>query len=407
MSKRAVIIKVFTIACVLWGALFSVFHHGTRVSGAARADVRVRVGKPVWVVPSPKLPKMLELAPANNNLSIAVHEGRLFLAWRNAPFHFASPEAKIYVVSSRDMGKTWDFEHVIHTGSDLREPYLVSFARSLILTCFEGGTNPLAFEPRRMLRTVRISFQNWTPVQTWGDEGEVPWAYQIHGGRLYLTTYHGNHYALEPGNVELRFYFSEDGIHFQPVGGENAVVYRGGVSEAGFAFDAEGNLWGVTRNEDGDGTGFGSHVVFAPANNLSAWEFPAKSCPYKYDSPRMFAHGDEVYLIARRDPCAPFDLGNTCLPFSLQKIINLVSYSLRPKRTALYRIDKRERKVVWVCDLPGASDTAFPSIIKTGPSRFLVANYTSPLCYRNVPWIFGQISPAGTSIYFVELNFDR
>ncbi len=407
MFKRYFILRIFILLCILWGGIFSVSIYGLFSREELRADVRVRVGKPVWVVPSPALPQNLGLAPANNNLSIEMHEGRLFLAWRNAPFHFASPEAKIYVISSPDMGKTWEFEHVVHTGSDLREPYLISFAGRLILTCFEGGTNPLAFEPKRMLRTIRTSFQSWTQLETWGEEGEVPWAYQTRGDRLYLTTYHGNHYALEPGNVELRFYFSEDGIHFQPVGGESAVVYRGGVSEAGFAFDAQGNLWAVTRNEDGDNTGFGSHVVYAPANNLSAWEFPSKSCPYKYDSPRMFAHGDEIYLIARRDPCAPFDLGYTCLPFSFQKIINLVSYSLRPKRTALYKIDKRERKVVWICDLPGASDTAFASIIRTGPSSFLVANYTSPLSYKNVPWIFGQISPAGTRIYFVELQFIR
>jgi len=334
-----------------------------------------------------------------------MHGGRLFLAWRNSPFHFASADTRIYVVSSTDMGKSWDYEHVIYTESDLREPYLVSFRGRLILTCFEAGTNPLAFEPKRMLRTIRTGFQDWTPVESWGEEGEVPWAYQSFEDRLYLTTYRGNHYALEPGNVEVRFYVSDDGLNFRPVGDETPVVYKGGVSEVGFAFDPEGNLWGVTRNEDGDATGFGSHVVFAPADNLSAWEFPQKSCPYKYDSPRMFSHGDKVYLIARRDPCAPYDLGNYCLPFALQKIINLVSYSLRPKRTALYRIDKQQRKVVWICDLPGASDTAFASIIKIRPSSFLVANYTSPLCYKNVPWIFGQISPAGTKIYFLELTF--
>ena len=52
------------------------------------------------------------------------------------------------------------------------------------------------------------------------------------------------------------------------------VVYTGGVSEVGFAFDGEGNLWGVTRNEDGDASGFGSHVVFAPADDLANWQFP-------------------------------------------------------------------------------------------------------------------------------------
>jgi hypothetical protein len=29
----------------------------------------------------------------------------------------------------------------------------------------------------------------------------------------------------------------------------------GGISEVGFQFDLEGNLWGVGRNEDGDDSG--------------------------------------------------------------------------------------------------------------------------------------------------------
>jgi hypothetical protein len=29
----------------------------------------------------------------------------------------------------------------------------------------------------------------------------------------------------------------------------------GGISEVGFHFDLEGNLWGVGRNEDGDDSG--------------------------------------------------------------------------------------------------------------------------------------------------------
>jgi hypothetical protein len=40
----------------------------------------------------------------------------------------------------------------------------------------------------------------------------------------------------------------------------------GGISEVGFHFDLEGNLWGVGRNEDGDDSGKSStlNVAFFP-----------------------------------------------------------------------------------------------------------------------------------------------
>ena len=60
-------------------------------------------------------------------------------------------------------------------------------------------------------------------------------------------------------------------------------------------------LWAITRNEDGDATGFGSHVVTAGPATPGEWRFPDRSDPSKYDSPRLFRHGNDVYLLARRD----------------------------------------------------------------------------------------------------------
>ena len=37
-------------------------------------------------------------------------------------------------------------------------------------------------------------------------------------------------------------------------------MYTGGISEVGWEFDLEGNLWGVGRNEHGDDSRWGSRV---------------------------------------------------------------------------------------------------------------------------------------------------
>ena len=171
-------------------------------------------------------------------------------------------------------------------------------------------------------------------------------------------------------------------------------VYEGGVSEVAFEFDTEGGLWAVTRNEDGDQTGYGSHVCYAPPNALSDWECSPESDPNRYDSPEMFRHGDEIYLLARRDIGGPFGSDGS-----------IVTYSMRPKGSALYRINKDARHVEHVLDLPGCGDNAFPSVQRLGPHRFLVANYTNPLDEPDLSWIDGQTHPDGTQIYLLTIEF--
>ena len=202
--------------------------------------------------------------------------------------------------------------------------------------------------------------------------------------------------------MELRFRTSTDGLRWTDVG--EGPVYRGGVSEAAFEFEPGGRLWAVTRNEDGDPTGFGSHVVTAAAGRLGRWTFPPRADPNRYDSPRMFRHGRELYVVARRD-LGEIPIGSrwSALPNTLRKLLLWPAYSLRPKRTALYRLDRASRMLVPLLDLPSAGDTAFPSVARLGPHTFLIANYTSSLSGGNVSWLRGQLDQTG--IYLVTLRF--
>lgn len=365
------------------------------------------VSAPTWVVPSPALPAGISCLPSNNNVAIAFHEGRVFLAWRTAPTHFASAQTKIYVVSSKDMGLTWDLEDEVSLGTDLREPSFISIGGKLVFRYFEAGTNPVAFEPKHIWQTVRTGPGAWSTPTTFGVPGEVPWDVKVRGRRALQTSYVGSHYGTGPSNVELRFQSSTDGMTWTPVSPAGASVYTGGVSETGFELDETGALWGVTRDEDGDATGWGSHVVTAPANDLGAWSFPAKTDPECYESPKMFRHGNDLYLVARRDIGGPMDLGYRALPFDVQKFLYLGLYSCRPKRTALYAIDRAQKRVVPLVDLPSDGDTAFPSIHRLDAHTFLVANYTSPLGNPDRWWIDGQTNPQGTQIYFVTITFKK
>ena len=361
------------------------------------------LSEPRFVVPSDGNPVLTNAA--NNNVAIELYDGRLFLAWRTAPTHFASADAELHVVSSADNGATWVSEHDVALGSDVREPNLYVLAGTLWLTFFEAGTDPYAFEPLAMWRTHRAADGSWAEPEQWGGATEVPWDIKRRGGRGLLTLYSGNHYGSGPSEVRVHFRGSADGTDWTNVDRDRPDVYRGGASEAGFEIDDDGGLWAVLRNEDGDDTGFGSLVCHAPADSLSAWECPGESAPERYDSPKLLRHGDDVYLLARRDVGGPFDQGADELSIEEQRTRYAAAYWNRPKRTALYRIDKATRSVVHLVDLPSAGDTAFPSVRRTGADTFLVANYTSPLDDPERTWLEGQGALDGTSIYLITLSF--
>jgi hypothetical protein len=88
----------------------------------------------------------------------------------------------------------------------------------------------------------------------------------------------------------------------------------------------------------------------------------------------------------------------------MRKLLAWASYSLQPKRTALYRLDPAARRFDLVLDLPSAGDTAFPSVVRLSPNEFLVANYSSAFRHEKRTWIWGQFN--GTGIYFVRLRFE-
>jgi hypothetical protein len=346
------------------------------------------VSEPRFVVPGDGLP--VDPMPANNNVAIAVAGGNTFMAWRSAPTPFASAETRMHVVSSPTGAAPWTLETTIALGTDLREPAFLPWDGGLSLSFFEAGDDPLAFEPRATWRAERCMAESWAAEIT--SEGEkVPWDVKVRGGMALRTAYSGDHYG--DGLLQLHLETSDDGGRtWTPLGAD--PVHRGGDSEAAFEIARDGTLWAVTRNEDGDATGQGSKLCTAPASDWSAWTCSDPSDPERYDSPEMLRHGNELYLLARRDVGGPFGADDGLLP-----------YSGRPKRSALYRVDRASRSVRWLFDIPGVGDTAFPSAWRTGAHTWTFANYTSPLDDPDISWLEAQVSERGTQLYLADLEF--
>ena len=354
---------------------------------------------------------------SNNNVSLERFQGSLYMVWRSSHDHFASKETTTHVVRSDDDGTTWSHELDVKIDGDVREAHLKEIAGRLHLFYFEGGTNPKKFEPHRIVHRVRDPSGEWSdPVGISGPQ-EVLWELKTFGTTTYKVSYRGPHYRFIPGNLYVKFEKTTDGETWTPVDGPSPVglepanpyasdVYAGGVCEVGFEADDDGDLWGIGRNEDGDRTGFGTQIFHARAGHWNEWRSLTRSLPERYDSPTMFKHHGELYLVARHSLGHPFDRGMHWLPFNARRWLFLGLYSLTKIRTALFHLNRQTIDIEWLMDLPSAGDNAFPSVVREGENNFRIANYSSPLQHTDWKWIKGQKSPEGTFIYDVELRWN-
>lgn len=366
------------------------------------------------------LPSNITIQASNNCIGLVAFNGTLFMGFRSGPFHFASSLVQMFIVSSQDGGLHWTLEHTISMGTDVREPHflIIENGTGLVFSFFQAGTDPLSFDPNAMFRSYYNGPGAWTTPEVWGQAHEIPWQLawtSAHGGRLFATSYEGDHYNLtSKPDVRVFFNYSDDGREWFPTNTTNGYVYRGGVSEVGWHFDLSGNMWAVMRNEDGDDSGWGSRIAFARPDALGDWRlFPSNaSDEYIYESPRMFRHGDDLFLVARRDPNGPYwNHSWDTLPWVVEHDLILAEYSLHSHRSSVWRVNTTlapgvEPHLEWVTDIPGCGDTAFPSIVRIDEHTYLIVNYTSPtdLC-ADWPWLEGQIAPQGTSIYVIVISF--
>ncbi|MCA9521840.1 MAG: hypothetical protein KC609_12740 [Myxococcales bacterium] len=361
------------------------------------------------LIPSALLPDDVKPQTSNNNLDVIEFEGRLYLVFRTGPSHFASPLVMLHLVS-RPLGdetSRWRHEVSISMNTDLREPRFFAFGSRLFLYFASLGASRTAFEPGKMWRIERLgdaTYSEPTPVFV---EGFIPWRIKWRRGRAYLLGYDGGENIYNFSGEPLHVYFltTDNGTDWHAVVEGKAIVHTGGCSETDFEFLGDGSLIAVLRNEAGDQDGFGSKICRAPANALADWS--CKPDKRKYDSPLLFARGDAVYLIARRNISATgnYDLGRDELEYSQKLLQYQVDYWTRPKRCSLWRVDVESQHVDWIFDLPSRGDTCFPSILVHDEQSYDVYNYSSALDGKDISWQQGQGRP--TFIFRSRLSFLR
>jgi hypothetical protein len=369
---------------------------------------------PVTVAPSAAMPAEVVSQVAHNNLDLAWHDagdgGRLFFAFRTGPTHFASSEVVMYVVSSADLA-SWRFEGSFALGTDVREPQLLSLGGKLLFYFVELGESPTEFEPRGVHVAEWLGPGRFSEPSDVFAPGFLVWRIkrmerpgEASGEWAYAFGYDGgeNIYDNDGEPIAVRWLRSRDGRAWEPVAAGHEVVLEGGASETDAVFLADGSVIAVARNEAGDATGFGSKICRGERAAPATW-----TCTHdkkKYDSPLLFTHGDEVWLIGRRNvtESGHYDLDKDELPLSEQYLDYQFDYWTHPKRCALWRVDPEALAVTWAMDLPSAGDTCFPEAIRLNSNHLLVFNYSSPTDQEPDPaWSEGQLGP--THIYWTVL----
>ncbi len=357
---------------------------------------RIKLTPPVPLVPGPGLPPDLHLGPSNNNLDVVQFNGRFFLAFRTARFHFASDDARMVILSSADRQRwtheaTFDLER-----RDEREPRFLVLNGRLLFYFFEAEDNPRGFAPISIRAAERASDGTWSASRPIFEFGHVVWRAKVRGGRAYMSAYRGRRLYDDLGTAgATRLLTSEDGFEWKSISGEESPVPFPGASECDFEFDAAGNLVALVRVE-----ARGALVCTAPAGRLEKWD--CTPTPYRHDSPLLFRHGHDFYAIARRSLGGPLDTGQRWLPERLETLWYQLRYWVTRKRTALYRVLPEERRTVPVLDLPSRGDTAFAGMVPLGDGRYWVVNYSSDLDGPDWPWVGGQFT--GSRIYAMELT---
>lgn len=387
---------------------------GMRLRGRPRVDPPAEPGRhdveileTRRIIPSPGLPAEVSLGASNNNLDAIRHtDGYVYLAFRTAPHHFANPDTAIYVVRSLDE-VNWTFEARFALGTDLREPRLLSLGGKIFLYVSRLGRDALAFEPQGMSVAERSAAGEWSAMEPMGPAGVMGWRVRRLGDTSVFLVYSGGEsiYDLNKPDLKVELWKSSDGRSWVPFDAAHPVVYAGGGSEADCVLGDDGTLYGVIRNEAGDDTGWGSKVCRAPAGDLAAWE--CRSDPRKYDSPFMFWHDGEAYLIGRRNlnGSGEYDLG-AGPGWMLRTVWNQVNYSLSAKRTALWRYVQGQDRFAWIADLPSRGDCCFPAVLDaTGDNERVVYDYSCALDGPDVAWLSGQRGE--TFVYRHALRFER
>jgi hypothetical protein len=310
-------------------------------------------------------------------------------------------------IASSEDELSWRHEATFRLGRDLREPRLLSLGARLFLYVSRLGDNAFAFAPEGVSVSERSSEGVWSSLEPIGPPGAIAWRVKPYQGEALMVLYRGgeNLYSFNGLPMTVELWRSSDGRDWRPHSSTGPVVLSGGGTETDFAIDSRSQtLFAVVRNEAGDADGAGSKLCRGNAATLGGWV--CKTDRRKYDSPLVFEHEGEIYVVGRRNLSGDGRYDVSTRTGAWRTIENELTYITTAKRCAVWHWNKSEDRLAFVLDLPSRGDTCFPSRLEGGdPHHVVIYDYSSDVEGPELPWSAGQ--RAKTFVYRHELAFDR
>ena len=329
----------------------------------------------------------VDCLPANNNLDLTRFGGRLFLAWRTAPTHWASDQARLHVASAPGLEGPWRPELTVALGTDVREPRFVAAPDALHLFWMELGSNPRKFQPKQVHHATSAGDGTWSEPSPLGVPGVVPWRTRRLQGRWAMVGYRNAEamYGPRPIDPVVELRWSDDLASWSA-----PVDVHDGGTECELVELPDGRILGLTRNEGPTRRG-GDLLVGTDVEHLAV-----TAIGRKLDSPHLFLWDGEPFVLARRQLAfgGRYDVVPRGTPGALAIRIDQLAYWITRKRSALYRLEPDGPGLRWVLDLPSCGDTSFAAVVPELDGSLLVADYTSPTRGGNDPiWMRAQAKP--------------
>jgi hypothetical protein len=341
----------------------------------------------------------VESLAANNNLDLVRHDARWHLAWRTAPSHFASADARLELASAPELVGPWHHDATIMLGRDVREPRLVSDGVQLHLFFLGLGRDPKRFQPGGVWRS-RFTADGWASPTQAIDADVVPWRIRRLGDRWAMIGYRGAErmYGPRPADPVVELRWSDDLERWS-----TPIDLHLGGTECELVELADGRVVGVTRNE-GPGRRGSDLLVANDLDHLCAGGASVTPLARKLDSPNLICWEGSPWLFARRQVAhrGRYALAPPWLGSALAMRVDQAVWSLTRKRSSLFRIEVGDRRLHLEADLRSGGDTAFAAAVIDDDGSLVVADYRTPPATGDVAWLRGQLGATEIALHRVR-----
>jgi hypothetical protein len=327
------------------------------------------------------------VCPHNENTDLIRWGGAVYLVHRTAGSQILGPNSSLRIYRSADNGKRFALQAIIPgpRGRDIRDPCFYIVGDELFIKAItrlpgfalrDKGAGSIS------VQTHSRDGRHWSVTRPIGPLGWGFWRVIASGGVLYAGAY-------EDGDLRTVLFKSRDGTHWQ----RGPLIYGRSADtplEPELTVSPSGRrLLAIVRLDGNDFDLLGYQGSLRTAVCWATLPVRHFSCTQtlngvRLDGAVMFRWHGRLFVIARKHLHGP---------------------QIR-KRTALYELRGNQEHgplhVHEYGEFPSAGDTSYAGVVQTGPSRFLVTWYSSPLA-GDPSWVIGFGSRTDVWVATIDL----